>query len=174
MTKTRRRVWRNLLTVGGLLAALGLGGAALSTAEGAGGFSASPWSRMAREQTRAERLEAQLQETLRRMAARDEVIEALRAGRLTLLEAAAQFRALDAGCPDPRRAILTLTARKSDPEGRGLSYDECVCRNVIDHVRRGKDIQSADDSDGDVNDVVARLEEEYQQLVQIGALRLRE
>jgi hypothetical protein len=172
MTKTRKRVWRNLLTVGGLLAALGFGGAALTTAEGAGGFPTSPWSRMAREQTRAERLEAQLQETLRRMVARDEVVEALRAGRLTLLEATARFRALDAGCADPRRAILTLTARKLDPEGRGPSYDECVCRNVIEHIRRGKEIQSADDSGGDVDDIIARLEEEYQRLVQIGALRL--
>lgn len=174
MTKTRKRVWTNLLTVGGLLAALGFAGSALTTAEGAGRFPASPWTRLAREQARAERLEAQLQEALRRMAARDEVVEAVRTGRLTLREAAARFRALDAGCPDPRRTILTLTARKRDPQGHNLSYEECVYRNVIEHVRRGKEIQSADDFDGDADDIIPRLEEEYRWLVQLGALHLPE
>ncbi len=174
MTKTRKRVWTNLLTVGGLLVALGLGGSALTTAEGAGRFPASPWARLAREQARAERLEAQLQEAFRRMAARDEVVEAVRTGRLSLRVAAAQFRALDAGCTDPRRAILTLTARSLDPQDRDLSYEECVYRNVIEHVRRGKEIQGADDFDGDADDIIARLEEEYQRLVQLRALHLPE
>ena len=174
MTKTRQRVWTNLLAVGGFLAALGFAGTALTTAAGASLYPAFPWARVAREQTRAERLEAQLQETLQRMASRDEVVDALRAGRLTLLEAAARFRALDAGCADPRRAILTLTARKLDPEGRSLSYEECVCRNVIEYVRRGKEIQDPVNLDRDVADIIPRLEEEYRQLMQAGALHLPE
>jgi len=175
MTQSWKRVGMNLLTVGGLVAALGFAGTALTTAACTGFYqAATPWARAAREQVRGEHLEAQLRETARRIAARDQVVAALRAGRLTLREAAARFRALDADCPDPRRDILTLVTRKSDPAGRGLSYDECVCRNVIEYARRSQDIHDSDNSHRDVADIAPRLEEEFRQLARAGALHLPE
>ncbi len=175
MTTTRKHVCINLLAIAGLLLVLGFAAAALTTAAGASFYrAANPWARIAREQARGERLEARLRETTRRMAARDQVIAALCAGRLTLLEAAARFRDLDAECPDPRRDILTLVMRKFDPTGNGLSYDECVCRTVIDYVRRGREGQDPEHSCAGTAEAAPRLEEEYRQLVRAGALHLPE
>lgn len=171
MTKTHKRVWINCLTAGGLLLALAGAGTTLTTTAGTSLYqTANPWLRIAREQARGECLEAQLRDTIRRMAVRDEIIEALCAGRLTLLEAAARFRDLNAECPDPRRAILTLVTHKFDTENQDLSYDECVCRNIIDYVRRAKDGEEANRLSPKGADVVPHLEEEYRQLLESGAL----
>lgn len=175
MTKSWKRVGINFLAVGGLVVALGFAGTALTTAAGTSFYPAAiPWAQAAREQVRGERLEVQLREATRRIAARDQVVAALLAGRITLLEATARFRDLDAECPDPRRAILTLVARQLDPAGRGFSYEECVCRNVIEYARRSKKVQDLADPHRDVADITPRLEEEFQQLVRAGALRLPE
>jgi hypothetical protein len=79
------------------------------------------------EEAREADLEQKSQETLLRIKRKHRVARELWAGRLTLLEAAALFRALDHGPP----ALNWVHFRKSWP---GSSDDERHCHIVIDWV----------------------------------------
>jgi hypothetical protein len=77
---------------------------------------------------RRERLLAQREEVLAREAAKQAAAEALAAGRLSLPEAAARFRELDAAdSPAMRRERLKTHATDSE--------EVCACREAIAAVR---------------------------------------
>src|SRR5262249_38781911 len=72
-------------------------------------------------------LQERVEMNYRRILAKDEVLTALLAGRLTLLEAAARFRDLNAGLPELRERLLQ--------QFPGGSYELALCRDVIERVR---------------------------------------
>ncbi len=111
-----------LLAVSGAL--LLIAGPALEGLDGAADRAA-----LEREQRRGERLES-LQEAMRRSrAGKRQIVRELRAGRLSLAEAAARFRALDRFMPD---ALYSFTLRQGFP---GRSDEERLCRKLIDFLR---------------------------------------
>jgi hypothetical protein len=89
---------------------------------------------------------------LRRIAAKDEVIDRLLAGDLTLLEAAAWFRRLNA---DPPHLAMDYSMLAGDSE------EEKVCRQVISWVGHHLAMKAA--SASEAHDVVHRLEGELQE-----------
>jgi hypothetical protein len=94
-----------------------------------------------------------------RTALKDEVAEDVAAGRLTLVEAAARCRDLDAGASEDYRRGWLATA-----EGR--SDEERYCRQVLAHVGpvlRGRD---------DAPDVLAGLNRQLEEALARGDLRL--
>jgi hypothetical protein len=72
----------------------------------------------------AAELDRQSEETLRRLVAREDAVRAVQGGRLTLWQAAARFRDLDATAPASARRV----AARRFP---GISEDERCCRLVI-------------------------------------------
>jgi hypothetical protein len=64
---------------------------------------------------------------LNRIAAKQEIVQAVVAGRLSLLEAAAQFHKLNCG-----EAKLMADLRREYPSAND---DECMCRNLIAYVK---------------------------------------
>ena len=101
------------------------------------------------------RLDARLPHHRARQEAKWRVTAEVEAGRLSLWEAAARFRDLNA--PDP----VIVEATRLTWEGR--PYEECLCRNVIRYVRR----------DGHP-DLADRLEKELGMRLKDGPLRLPE
>jgi hypothetical protein len=83
---------------------------------------------MARTAALDERIEVELESVRRRNAAKEEVTGEAAAGRLTLLEAAARFRDLDAAASDDYRRGW----RRSLP---AASDEERYCRAVLAHVK---------------------------------------
>jgi len=71
-------------------------------------------------------LERQDVKVLRRIAVKEALINELLAGRVSLLETAAQFRAMNAG-----RRDYALVMETSYP---GVPDDERICRNVIGYA----------------------------------------
>jgi hypothetical protein len=120
----------------------------------------SPWNDLAEAQRRSESLDHALQDTARRLEAKEALARALAAGRVTLLEAAARLRDLDRGKPDFnweefRRAF------------RGASDDERHCREVIKWVRMVNVVDTPQDEA-----TARRLEAELQYHIDHGTLRL--
>jgi hypothetical protein len=82
------------------------------------------------EERRHERLEAERKEVFRRIEVRERVLAAVIDNRLTLCEAAAHFRVLDAKAL--RKESFREFMRHSYP---GRSDDECLCHRVIAYVQ---------------------------------------
>ena len=99
------------------------------------------------------RLDTRLAVHLNRQEAKRRVAGELVAGRLTLLEAAARFRDLNAAEP-------TLVEGTCLTWG-GRPYEECLCRSVLKYVRTGGH-----------HDLADRLEAELRKCVKDGSLRL--
>jgi hypothetical protein len=113
-------------------------------------------------ETESEKLDSQLQEVSRRLYGKEHVAAEVARGRLTLLEAAARFRDLNAELPGFQREQF----RSVYP---GRSDDERHCWQVIRFVRTElQDVPNA------VPRVVGRLEAELQARVDRGDLRLPE
>ena len=68
-------------------------------------------------------LDAQLEESLQRCTAKEDSARALIAGQLTLLEAAAGFRDVNASWPKARAVVQQAYT--------GLPYEHALCRQVI-------------------------------------------
>jgi hypothetical protein len=122
--------------------------------------------RLAREQARSANLDAEIGACVRRIEGRNQAIELLVRGELTLWEAAARFRELDGLCPDKRRATILFNAGRSDADGVGRTYEECLCWNVIGYLEveeRGKLIS-----------VSPRLKEQLRRQIASGTLTLPE
>ena len=99
-------------------------------------------------------------EILARIEAKQQVAEAVCAGRETLMEAAAAFKAMDAS-GTPRRPASLQCAYP------GASQDEAYCRMVINWVR--------DNGPQDANErLVRRLEEELAARLESGTFHLPE
>jgi hypothetical protein len=81
---------------------------------------------LGRVQLRAEACELRVQEARRRIEKRTAVLTALADGQLTLLEAAAWFRALDAAIPVELQPYLRVFPGNSD--------EERLCRKVINYT----------------------------------------
>ena len=106
-----------------------------------------------------ERLDADLQAVLRRTTAKDALAREAAGGRLTLLEAAARFRDLDADLPeDYRRGWRHLA--------EGASDEERYCRQVIGYAT----MALRDRSDGPA--LLDRLKAQLDMALSRGDLRL--
>ena len=68
-------------------------------------------------------LDVQIEESLQRCKAKEDVVRAVIAGELTLLEAAARFRDVNASLPKARAVVQQAYA--------GLPYEHALCRQVI-------------------------------------------
>jgi hypothetical protein len=107
-------------------------------------------------------LDTRLESNYRRVQAKYAVVTELVAGRLTLLDAAARFRDLDAGLPDVRDRLME--------QYPGVPYAVALCRHVIEHARSVLRVQAPEQ----VASVVARLEAELQAQLECETdLRLR-
>jgi hypothetical protein len=84
---------------------------------------------LGRESELERRLDEQGRAVRRRMAAKDEVAREAVKGRLTLLEAAARFRDLDADAPEAYRRGWRFLAE-------GSSDEERYCRQVLGYAER--------------------------------------
>jgi hypothetical protein len=79
---------------------------------------------MRRGEADAADMDRQSEETVRRVTAKEEAVQEVLDGRLTLWQAAARFRDLDATAPASAR-------RQAARRFPGLSEDERSCRQVI-------------------------------------------
>jgi hypothetical protein len=86
----------------------------------------------------------------RHTQAKRAVVTELLADRLTLMEAAARFRELDADMPETRDRLLQAYP--------GVPYEVVLCRQVIGHARGELEVRAPEQ----VKRVVARLEAELQ------------
>jgi hypothetical protein len=111
------------------------------------------------ERARREQLLAQREEVLARAAAKQAAAEGLVAGRLSLPQAAARFRDLNAGDP-PARRRERLRTQATDSE------EVCACREAIAQVR------SLPGHAPEQQATAARLEEELARRLSCGGLRL--
>jgi hypothetical protein len=106
------------------------------------------------EATKSSDMETLVRATQRRTLAKYAVVNELLAGRLALREAAARFRELNADDPKVRERLAQLYP--------GVSYDEALCRNVIEHARYEMRLRAPEQ----VANVVARLEAELQEYLE--------
>ena len=95
-------------------------------------------------------LQARLEINYRRIQAKHAVVTELLADRLTLAEAAAGFRDLDAGLPEVRDRLVQ--------QYPGVPYEVALCRHVIEQARSVLRVRDPDQ----VEPVVTRLEMELQ------------
>jgi hypothetical protein len=136
-----------------LIAGLGLlGGASYLFPGLAAGFDPGSLSELLRkmqeEGLRSDQLDAEGEAALARLAAKQEAVEAVIAGRLTVAEAAARFRSLDEAWPKFKRDEF----RRSQP---GATDDERYRNAVVEYVRQvlqdrsgaGRDVLLAPDSE---------------------------
>ena len=68
-------------------------------------------------------LDAQIEESIQRCKAKEDVVRDVIAGELTLLQAAARFRDVNASWPKARAVVQQAYA--------GLPYEHALCRQVI-------------------------------------------
>jgi hypothetical protein len=115
-------------------------------------------SEIDRMRQHSEELDQQTRSTMRRLAAKADVMDELHRGELTLREAAARFRNLNTGNP-----IFAEQARLNRP---ACSDDECQYWNVIDSARCGGNRYV------DRDQFVSRLTAEFQGLQRRGETRL--
>jgi hypothetical protein len=126
-----------------------------------GGLSILPRELDKCRQTDAE-LERRCQVFMRRGAAKDQAVRAMLAGRLTLGQAAARFRAIEREQP-----VTQCPARAAN----GPEDGERLCRDIIDRARHWV----AENLPAEAASVAARLEAELEQLRRLdGAIRLPE
>jgi hypothetical protein len=101
---------------------------AVATDEGSDPYTLiAPLSGLDQKIKEAEWLDDELQRSMKRHEAKEAVVVDVMAGRLTLLEAAAQFRSLNAEWPLARHWL-----EQRFPE---LLYEEALCHDVIERVR---------------------------------------
>src|SRR5262249_33796987 len=113
------------------------------------------------QQRRADELEDQLADAVRRSEATEAAVKEVIAGRLTLREAAARFRALAKENPD----FQWETFRRTYP---GASDEERHCRQVIDAAQKALGYEP-----DEAAEVVTRLEAELREhLERDGTIRL--
>ncbi len=150
-----------LLAAAGALALAGAGSARPSWVADAGlDFWNVPAlkARLAQDQRAAAELDARDDRVMRRIAVKEVLIADVVAGKVGLIEAAAQFRAMNAGSHGYAVVIRSLYPNMSD--------DERVCRNVIDYV------QSYVEGDEDGRALIHRLTEDLNQLKAAGRLTI--
>jgi hypothetical protein len=99
-------------------------------------------------------METLAQTTQHRTLAKHAVVTELLAGRLTLREAAARFRELNADDPNIRDRLAQVY--------QGDSYEVALFRNVIEHARSEMRLRAPEQ----VASVVARLEAELQEYLE--------
>jgi hypothetical protein len=114
---------------------------------------------LGRESERDRRLDEAVLAVQRRTALKAEVAGDVAAGRLTLVEAAARFRRLDADAPEDYRRGWLATAE-------GGSEAERYCRQVLAHV--GGVLGGRDGA----ADILARLNRQLEEALARGDLRL--
>ena len=95
-------------------------------------------------------LQTRVESNHRRIQAKHEVVCELLAGCVTLPEAAARFRDLDAGLPEIRDRLVQ--------QYPGMPYEVALCRQVIEYARGELRLRAPEQ----VESVVARLEAELQ------------
>jgi hypothetical protein len=95
-----------------------------------------------------QQLDDQLKLSMQRHEAKESIIAEVIAGRLTLLEAAAQFRDLDARWPSAKHWL--------EQRFPSMSFELALCRRIIEQVRDELRLRAPDQ----VKCVVSRLEEE--------------
>jgi len=117
------------------------------------------WGDRTEEEQLAMEMEQQRLEALRRTAERQAVLDAVVAGRMDLLQAAARFRHLNGALPEPGRDII----RAFFP---GASDEERVCRQVI-HWMRGR---GADPDGGPYESAAARLKAQLNEQLRRGGV----
>jgi hypothetical protein len=113
-------------------------------------------ARMAEDRQFASELDSRDNRVLRRIAVKEMLIADLITGRASLIETAAQFRAMNAGQHGYAVVVRTLWPDATD--------DERLCRNVISYV------ESYVEPDEDGRALVHRLYEEMNRLKASGRL----
>ena len=96
-------------------------------------------------------LDAQIEESLQRCKAKEDVVRALIAGELTLLQAAARFRDVNASWPQARAVVQQAYA--------GLPYEHGLCRQVIAYAEVELRGQGSDQKDRVLRGLEAELAE---------------
>ena len=96
-------------------------------------------------------LDAQLEESLQRCTAKEDSARALIAGQLTLLEAAAGFRDVNACWPKARTFLQQAYA--------GLPYEHALCRQIIAYAEAELRHQGSAQKDSVLHRLEAELEE---------------
>jgi hypothetical protein len=111
-------------------------------------------SLLAQVQTSIERsrdLDAQIEESLQRCKAKEDLVRAVIAGELTLLQAAARFRDVNASWPEARAVVQQAFA--------GLPYEHALCRQVIAYTEVELRGQGSDQKDRVLHGLEAELAE---------------
>jgi hypothetical protein len=94
-------------------------------------------------------LDVQIEESIQRCKAKEDVVRDVIAGRLTLLEAAARFRDVNASWPKARAVLQQAYA--------GLPYELALCRQVIAYAE--VELRWSDQKDRVLRRLEAELEE---------------
>jgi hypothetical protein len=115
-------------------------------------------ARLAEDHQLASKLSDRDDKVMRRIAVKETIIEDLVAGRIGLLDAAAEFRALNAG-----RHAYVVVIRSLYPN---MSDEERMCRNVISYV------ESFVEGDEDGRALIHRLNEDLHHIVDVGSIHL--
>jgi hypothetical protein len=102
----------------------------------------------------AQDLEVQAKLVQQRCDAKNAVVADVIAGRLTLLEAAARFRSLNASCPQAKQWLSY--------KFRDQSYELALCRSIINRV----EVELRSRASQQEYDTVARLESELAEHLQ--------
>jgi len=96
-------------------------------------------------------LDAQIEESLQRCKAKEDLVRAVIAGELTLLEAAARFRDVNASWPKARAVVQQAYT--------GLPYEHALCRQVIAYAEVELRGQGSDQKDRVLRGLEAELAE---------------
>jgi hypothetical protein len=96
-------------------------------------------------------LDAQIEESLQRCKAKENSARALIAGQLTLLEAAARFRTVNASWPKARTFLQHAYA--------GLPYEHALCRQIIAYAEAELRHQGSAQKDSVLHRLEAELAE---------------
>jgi hypothetical protein len=97
------------------------------------------------------KLDAQIEESLQRCKAKEDSARALNAGQLTLLEAAARFRDVNASWPKARTFLQQAYA--------GLPYEHALCRQIIAYAEAELRCQGSDQTYSELNRLEVELAE---------------
>ena len=96
-------------------------------------------------------LDTQIEESLQRCKAKEDLVRAVIAGELTLLEAAARFRDVNASWPKARAVVQQAYT--------GLPYEHALCRQVIAYAEVELRGQGSDQKDRVLRGLEAELAE---------------
>jgi hypothetical protein len=100
-------------------------------------------------------LDAQIEESLQRCKAKEDLVRAVIAGELMLLQAAARFRDVNASWPKARAVVQQAYA--------GLPYEHALCRQVIAYTEVELQGQGSDQKDRVLQGLEAELAEHLRQ-----------